>query len=361
MRVVAPGESAIIAALRKIRHAGKQHAVIGSRVAVVELCAVELIAPAAGCIGKDRPLQLIEALIRQRAALIRRERREVSVIKLIPPHPGWRPHQPQGRAHNDAALTETGRHGVEDITDSRARPTSPSYAVAGHDVEREDVIGLHAMARRAAADPADRDRAPDRKVEMKRSGPEASALAPGSPRGRSSMSRRHRPRCGPARPHEPPRARACRPRSRLRPWNGHRSNDLVRAPRPLSPCSPAHRIRPAMSAIEPGRNTARGCRWRMQAEVVGRGIAHVGGTAQLATGRRPVACIGRVGTRHGVGPRRQCAGEAEAGAQQRASGWSHRSLPGPKARNEASRLRAHACDEPQCARSGIDTPGNREN
>ena len=90
MRVVAPGEVGDHRGIAQIRHAGKQHAAIGSRVAVVESCAVELIAPAAGCIGKDRPLQLIEALIRQRAALIRRERREVSVIKLIPPHPGWR-------------------------------------------------------------------------------------------------------------------------------------------------------------------------------------------------------------------------------------------------------------------------------
>ena len=133
---------------------------------------------------------------------------------------------------------------------------------------------------------------PRPKGRDKRSGPEASALAPGSPRGRSSMSRRHRPRCGPARPHQPPRARACRPRSRLRPWNGHRSNDLVarRDLEPLlsRPIASGRQCRQSSPAETPRAGAGGGCGRS-------RGPRHRARRRHSSTRHwpRPVACNGR--------------------------------------------------------------------
>lgn len=121
------------------------------------------VGPAAAGGGHDDALHGVETPVAHDLPRIGGEAAQVDIEQVEQPDASRCRSQSDDRPRDDAALPEPGEHGVEQPSGTRGRAAHPP-PLSRHDLERDDVVHLRAVAEPAAADAADAERSADGQV-----------------------------------------------------------------------------------------------------------------------------------------------------------------------------------------------------
>jgi hypothetical protein len=144
-----------------VRQAGEQRVVV-RRGSGVEDSAFELELPATQSVRDELALNVLESILVQHLTLIGRQCRLVRVEKLVTADPRGSRYQFQGGPGDDSDLAQTGPYRIEQVRVLRCR-AGQLPAVSDDDIELQNVVGLHSVQVRHAADTTDGKRAADGK------------------------------------------------------------------------------------------------------------------------------------------------------------------------------------------------------